>query len=84
MRRLAVQLTVLALAVAPLLGCAAPLVSLSEGPREYVATDYENVLRQWTRTERLFAPGKRARKPLKPTAASSADKQQLPSLSYEE
>jgi hypothetical protein len=36
-------------------GCATQLVSLSEGPREYVATDYENVLRTWTRTEHLFA-----------------------------
>lgn len=44
-----------ALLPASLLGCAAQIVSLSEGPREYVATDYETVLRQWTRTERLFA-----------------------------
>lgn len=36
-------------------GCAAPQVSLHEGPREYVATDYEPVLRKWTRTENLFA-----------------------------
>jgi hypothetical protein len=36
-------------------GCAAHAVSLSEGPREYVATDYETVLRKWTRTEDLFA-----------------------------
>jgi hypothetical protein len=54
-RRLAVPFVGFALAAAALLGCAAPLVSLSEGPREYVATDYESVLRQWTRTERLFA-----------------------------
>lgn len=40
---------------APLLGCATQVVSLAEGPREYVATDYETVLRMWTRTERLFA-----------------------------
>ncbi len=53
--RLAAPLTCLALAAGSLLGCAAPLVSIAEGPREYVATDYESVLRQWTRTERLFA-----------------------------
>ncbi len=34
-------------------GCAVPKVSLADGPREYVATDYENVLRKWTRTEQL-------------------------------
>jgi hypothetical protein len=32
----------------------APKVSLVEGPREYVATDYERVLNRWTRTEQLF------------------------------
>lgn len=36
-------------------GCATHAVSLNEGPREYVATDYETVLRKWTRTENLFA-----------------------------
>ncbi|WP_240807957.1 hypothetical protein [Polyangium spumosum] len=36
-------------------GCVTPHVSLAEGPREYVATDYEGVLRKWTRTEDLFA-----------------------------
>jgi hypothetical protein len=35
-------------------GCAAPLVSLDRGPREYVATDYPAVLERWTRTESLF------------------------------
>ncbi len=34
-------------------GCATQSVNINEGPREYVATDYENVLRQWTRTEQL-------------------------------
>lgn len=50
------SLRVLAAAVllAPL-GCAAQAVSLHEGPREYVATDYEPILRKWTRTENLFA-----------------------------
>jgi hypothetical protein len=36
-------------------GCAQQKVGLGEGPREYVATDYDNVLDRWTRTERLFA-----------------------------
>jgi hypothetical protein len=36
-------------------GCATQYVSLAEGPREYVATDYESVLRKWTRTDSLFA-----------------------------
>ena len=34
-------------------GCAQPAVHLAEGAREYVATDYEGVLRQWTRTAQL-------------------------------
>ncbi len=46
----------LVLAVAFLMaGCATQTVNIHEGPREYVATDYENVLRQWTRTEQLVA-----------------------------
>jgi len=36
-------------------GCATPTVTLAEGPREYVATDYDGVLDRWTRTERLFS-----------------------------
>ena len=36
-------------------GCTAARVSLREGPREYVAPDYENVLGQWTRTEHLIS-----------------------------
>lgn len=36
-------------------GCATQTVNLAEGPREYVATDYESVLRKWTRTGDLFA-----------------------------
>jgi len=43
------------LAALALFGCATPTVSIHEGPREYVATDYENVLRKWTRTEHLIA-----------------------------
>lgn len=35
-------------------GCAAPTVSLASGPRAYVATDYDRVLRRWTRTENLI------------------------------
>ena len=54
-RRFAATFALVTLAAASLTGCAAPLVSMAEGPREYVATDYESVLRQWTRTERLFA-----------------------------
>jgi hypothetical protein len=45
-----------AAALSLLSGCGAPLVSLTEGPREYVATDYERVLDRWTRTEQLFVP----------------------------
>jgi hypothetical protein len=45
----------LAAAAVAVSGCATQTVSLQEGPREYVATDYENVLRSWTRTEHLIA-----------------------------
>ncbi|HEX9620857.1 MAG TPA: hypothetical protein VF989_12030 [Polyangiaceae bacterium] len=34
-------------------GCARPTVSLTEGPREYIASDYETVLRLWTRSQQL-------------------------------
>jgi hypothetical protein len=34
--------------------CSPPAVSLQEGPREYVATDYEGVLKRWTREESLI------------------------------
>jgi hypothetical protein len=37
------------------LACGAPAVSLAEGPREYLPTDYEHVLARWTRTENLVA-----------------------------
>jgi len=36
-----------------LIGCGSRQVVLSEGPREYVATDYRSVLRTWTRSEQL-------------------------------
>jgi hypothetical protein len=35
-------------------GCTEPRVSLSTGPREYVASDYPFVLKKWTRTESLI------------------------------
>ena len=35
--------------------CAAPTVQLGSGPREYVADDYDSVLRRWTRTESLIS-----------------------------
>ncbi len=35
-------------------GCSTPKVSLNEGPREYVSTDYESVLRDWTRDAELI------------------------------
>jgi hypothetical protein len=49
----------LALAAAALLSSAAsacqpPPVNMAEGPREYVATDYEAVLKHWTREESLI------------------------------
>jgi hypothetical protein len=53
-RPIARILAALTLATA-LVACAAPKVSLREGPREYVAQDYENVLGQWTRTEHLLS-----------------------------
>lgn len=43
------------LALALLAGaCAQQSVRLEEGPREYVATDYETVLRYWTRHKQLL------------------------------
>ena len=36
-------------------GCAPTQVALAEGPREYVATDYEQILQRWTRTENLYS-----------------------------
>ncbi len=34
--------------------CASPPVTMAEGPREYVATDYDDVLKRWTREESLI------------------------------
>jgi len=44
-----------ALALFEALGCAQPQVVMGEGPREYVATDYESVLRRWTRTQDMIS-----------------------------
>lgn len=46
---------VLALLVLAAPGCATPTVSIAEGPREYVASDYDRILRRWTRTENVVA-----------------------------
>src|SRR6476659_3305219 len=35
--------------------CSEPKVSLGNGPREYVATDYPEVLKKWTRSASLIA-----------------------------
>ena len=43
-----------ALVACAAVACAAPKVSLARGPREYVAADYELVLRHWTRTGHLI------------------------------
>ena len=45
--------TVLGLALALLCGCGEPRVSLTTGPREYVASDYPEVLKRWTRSGSL-------------------------------
>ena len=36
-------------------GCAPQTVQMGQGPREYVATDYDSVLRRWTREESLIS-----------------------------
>ena len=38
-----------------IVGCTAPTISLGEGPREYVADDYETVLKTWTREMTLIS-----------------------------
>ena len=45
--------TLAALGSSLLPACRTPSVGLSEGPREYVASDYETVLKTWTRSEQL-------------------------------
>ena len=52
MRRLAALS--LALCLSGTTACSPPPGSLAEGPREYVATDYDTVLKQWTREESLI------------------------------
>ncbi|MEP7053570.1 MAG: hypothetical protein ABJB12_24620, partial [Pseudomonadota bacterium] len=46
-----VALAVLGASLLP--ACRTTTVGLDEGPREYVASDYESVLKAWTRTEQL-------------------------------
>ncbi|CAN5310135.1 hypothetical protein BH09MYX1_BH09MYX1_61100 [soil metagenome] len=41
-------------ALALVSACGTTKVSLGGGPREYVASDYNNVLERWTRTEQLI------------------------------
>jgi len=41
------------LAACVAIACASPKVQLNEGPREYVGTDYEDVLKRWTRSAQL-------------------------------
>lgn len=53
--RLPLQGLALALALAPAMGCAPQLVDLHEGPREYVATDYEIVLKAWSRSKEFVS-----------------------------
>lgn len=48
------RLFVLSAAIA-LIGCGQPVVQLDQGPREYVATDYDTVLKKWTRSEQLVS-----------------------------
>ena len=43
------------LVVASLCACSTPTVKLVEGPREYVAQDYDRVLKRWTRTTELVS-----------------------------
>lgn len=50
-RRAALGLVLAALAAA---SCGTPTVRMAEGPREYAPTDYESVLRAWTRSEQLI------------------------------
>jgi hypothetical protein len=50
----ALHRSTLALALLLAFGCAQQSVRLEEGPREYVATDYETVLRHWTRHKQLL------------------------------
>ncbi len=53
-RTVLAALPVLALAALSV-GCATQRVSLAEGPREYVAFDYDAILKRWTRSGSLVA-----------------------------
>lgn len=48
------RLLPLLLAGGLLTACGTPKVRLAEGPREYAPSDYESVLRKWTRSEQLI------------------------------
>lgn len=52
--RLSAGIALTMFACSALLGCATTTVSLREGPREYVATDYKDVQEHWTRTDDLI------------------------------
>lgn len=47
-------LPLLAAVAVAVCGCAEPKVSLATGPREYVQSDYTEVLKRWTRSESLI------------------------------
>ncbi len=53
--RSALALALIFVAAAPLAGCAEERVSLGGGPREYVASDYDEVLKRWTRSQSLIS-----------------------------
>jgi hypothetical protein len=42
-------------AACALVGCTPPVVQMTPGPREYVASDYGSVLQRWTRSESLIS-----------------------------
>ncbi len=53
------HVSVAAIALSALaMSCARETVSLEQGPREYVATDYETVLKRWTRSDDLIRVNK--------------------------
>ncbi len=54
MRRPSV-VALLVLAACSLCACAEPTISLANGPREYVPSDYAQVLKRWTRNESVVA-----------------------------
>jgi len=51
---LALRLAAVAVAATALCACTEQKVSLSAGPREFVASDYQTVLKKWTRDESLI------------------------------